>query len=63
MSIRIISLNVRGLQNANKRHALFNYARKRADVICFQETHSTPDDEKWWKIEWGNKIFFFTRIQ
>jgi len=27
-------------------------------IFCLQETHSQPDDEKIWSVEWGRKIFF-----
>ena len=58
MSFNIISLNVRGLQNDTKRRAIFQYCRERATIICLQETHSTPDIEQKWKLEWGGNILF-----
>ena len=56
--LRIITLNVRGLRNENKRRSIFNYYRKRADIICLQETHSTEVDEKCWRNEWGGIMLF-----
>ena len=57
-SLRILSLNVRGLQDVNKRRAIFNFYRDRADIMCFQETHSTVKDEIIWRNEWGGTIVF-----
>ena len=58
MSFNILSLNIRGLQNDVKRRAIFNYVRNCADVVCLQETHSTPQDEEKWKMEWGGNVYF-----
>ena len=51
-------MNVKGLRNAVKRRAIFNYVRQRADIICLQETHSEITDELFWKAEWGGSIAF-----
>ena len=56
--ISVISLNVRGLRNENKRRSIYNYYRKRADILCLQETHCTDKDEKLWAAEWGGLAFF-----
>ena len=32
--------------------------KKSCDILCLQETHSTPEDESLWELEWGNKILF-----
>ena len=58
MSLRILSLNVRGLQNNKKRRAIFNYCRNRADISILQETHSLPKNEQVWQTEWGSRIWF-----
>ena len=51
---RMLSLNVRGLSNFNKRRAIFAWCRKQnANIIFLQETHSTVNSEKQWKAEWG----------
>ena len=53
----MLSLNVRGSRNFNKRRSLFAWCRKQnADIIFLQETHSTRDKEKQWKAEWGAPI-------
>ena len=58
MSVKLISLNVRGLGGSTKRRAIFNYYRQRCDVLCLQETHSQKSSEQFWKHEWGGQIIF-----
>lgn len=58
-TLKIISLNVRGIGNFRKRRSVFNWCRKsRADLILLQETHSTNTSEIQWQHEWGGKILF-----
>ena len=56
--VKVLSLNVRYLQNERKRRILFKYGRDRADVVLFQETHSTKKLERIWCSEWGGKAAF-----
>ena len=50
---RMLSLNVRGLSNFKKR-VIFAWCRKKnANIIFLQETHSTGNNEKQWKADWG----------
>ena len=58
MSLNIVSLNVRGLKDPNKRRTVFDYYRGRCDILCLQETHSEEKDEKIWQNEWGGKIAY-----
>ena len=59
-SLKLLSLNVRGLGNFRKRTAIDTWCRKqKADLIFLQETHSTKTSESPWKKEWGSQIFFF----
>ena len=58
MSLRLISINVRGLREVVKRRAIFNYYRQRANIICLQETHSTTEEELKWEFEWGGDIVY-----
>ena len=51
-------MNTRGLGNKNKRKSVFDYYRNKADILCFQETHSSERDEYMWQSEWGEKILF-----
>ena len=59
-NVTILSMNVRGLfSNSKKRADVFDWARsKNTSIVCFQETHSNKDIEKYWEDEWGNKCFF-----
>ena len=49
-------MNVRGLHsNAKKRIDIFEWAKdKKSSIVCFQETHSSINEEKLWEDEWGN---------
>ena len=58
-SLKLVSLNVRGLSNFRKHRAFFTWCRKqKADLIFLQETHSTKAGEYKWKKEWGSEIIF-----
>lgn len=49
-----ISLNARGL-----RKSVFLFCKgEKANFILLQETHSKPEDEKFWVNQWGDKIIF-----
>ena len=57
-SLKLLSLNVRGVSNFHKRQSIFTWCcRKKTDIILFQETHLTKETEKQWRNEWGGKIF------
>ena len=57
--LNILSLNVKGLRNVNKRRAIFSYLKnKKATIFNLQETFSKQEDEKAWSAEWGGKILF-----
>ena len=54
---KLISLNVRGISNFQKRRMIFTWCRKKcADIIFLQETHSKKETELQWKSEWGSEI-------
>ena len=56
--LKILSLNVRGLRNTNKRRAILSYLKKQKTTIFnLQEVFSRPEDEKIWTAEWGGKVF------
>lgn len=58
-NLKLVSLNVRGMNNFHKRRTIFTWSRKRkADVIFFKETHSQEGSEIQWKNEWGGKILY-----
>jgi exonuclease III len=55
-SLKLLSLNVRGLGNFRKRRAIFTWCRKqKADLIFLQETHTKKNCESQWK----KKLVFF----
>jgi len=55
----LLSLNVRGLNNYEKRKAVFRWLDKgKFDIILLQETHSTVELESVWKRDWPGSIFF-----
>ena len=58
MSIKLISVNVRGINETIKRRAIFNFYRGKGNIICLQETHSTVDVEQEWTAEWKGDILF-----
>ena len=48
---------MRGLNKTTKRRQVFRWLhQQRADVIFLQETYSSPQTIKTWKVEWGGKI-------
>ena len=52
-----ISLNARGLRDITKRKSIFLFCKcEKANFILLQETHSKPDDEKFWINQLGDKI-------
>ena len=53
-----MSVNVRGIANAEKRRAIFEKHRANSDILILQETHSHPNCEQVWQNEWGGKVIF-----
>ena len=54
---KLVSLNVRGINNFRKRRTIYSWCRKqKADFIFLQETHSKHETERQWKNEWGGEI-------
>ena len=57
--LTIVSANVRGLREENKRKTLFKLLKSHnADVICLQETHMIAEDLLIWEKQWGNNIYY-----
>ena len=51
----IVTINVRGLRDPQKRREVFVYFKKiKYDVILLQEMHSCENDEVIWSSEWGS---------
>jgi exonuclease III len=60
-SLRVLTLNVRGLVHPDKRRVLFPYLRKlNADVICLQETHASKPEAAWWSKQWTGPSLWTT---
>ena len=61
--LNFISLNVKGLRSSKlKRMQIFRWCTEHnvdnvADVLYFQETHSSEADEKLWSDEWGGNNY------
>ena len=63
-SLKLLSLNVRGLGNFRKRRTILTWCRKQnADLIFLQGTHSTKSCESQWKKEWGSLLSFLMGAQ
>ena len=59
IDFKLLSLNVRGIRNFEKRKAIFQWISKQnADVIFLQETYSTKEVEQFWRLQWKGEIFF-----
>ena len=55
----ISSLNVRGLDNNEKRRKIFQWLRKKKfSIYMLQEVHCAERSFKTWAAEWGYKAFF-----
>jgi len=53
-SLRVLTLNVRGIADPDDRRALFFELRRwKVDICCLQEVHATtPDQLQQWSNEW-----------
>ena len=57
-SLKILSVNCRGLNNKNKRLSVFQYVHNlKYDIYCIQDTHFTPDMYQNIYSEWGSEIY------
>ena len=55
----VLSLNVRGIRNHEKRMVIYNWFKsKKADILFVQEAHSSSEVEMQWKRQWGGNILF-----
>ena len=58
---KILSFNVKGLQNKSKRLQIFNFCKEKISnngIVILQETHSSKKDAKRWKYKWGGRYVF-----
>ncbi len=58
-SLKLYSLDTRGLQQTKKRLAIFRFLKQKSNAITLlQETHSVITDEVIWKKDWCGEIIF-----
>ena len=59
MNLKLISLNIRGINKPIKRRNLFRWLHNgKYDVIFLQETYSDKTIENVWRAEWRGDIFY-----
>ena len=59
MSLKICSINVRGIGDNAKRREMFNWLRaKKFSIYMIQEAHCTENKSNIWRAEWGYQAFF-----
>ena len=59
MVLKLMTFNCRGLQDYVKRRKVFHYMRDcNCDIVMLQETHSSVNDETFWKSQWGEHAWF-----
>ena len=59
MHITLSTFNCRGIQDFVKMRKVFHHLRSITnDIIFLQETHSSVNDEKFWKQQWGEHAWF-----
>ena len=57
----MIATYVAGLGNDIKRKSIWQFLKaNKFDIIFLQETHSSTNKLKLWKMEWGGKIIWST---
>ena len=60
-SLHIITNNIKGMQNKNKRLSIIEYFKNeigKNGILFLQETHSTISDEGKWKDEFSAPAFY-----
>ena len=58
VQIKIVTLNVRGLNKSIKRRSIFRWLQKqKAHFYFLQQTYSDEKLKDVWEVEWGGKIF------
>ena len=57
--LSLMSFNVRGLRDQNKRLQIYKFLKEKGyDIILLQETHSTIQDTQYWSTQWSGKMYF-----
>ena len=56
--LKVVSVNVRGLHNSNKRNTIFHWLLdKSIDIICLQETFCTEKDTRLYNLDWKGDVY------
>ena len=60
VDLKLYSFNVRGIRQKLKRRTIFRHLKNKYPngIYLLQETHSTTDVEKTWKLDWNGDIHF-----
>ena len=60
MAVQVVSINVNGIQERQKRSKVFSALRaENCDIYLLQETHVTSVHEgKLWESKWGGQAIF-----
>ena len=57
--LKILTINVNGLNNLSKRNKIFNFLKtNKIDITLMEETHSTRNAEKQWQKGWDGMSFW-----
>ena len=55
--LSLVSLNVNGLRNKDKRKTLFHWAQtQKCSALFLQETHFSHNVHNIWELQWGGRI-------
>ena len=59
IDLKCLSVNIRGLNKALKRRAVFRWLHNQhCPFVFLQETYSSKECENIWQAEWGGEVFF-----
>ena len=57
LQIKVVTLNVRGLNRSTKKRAIFRWLHcQKAHFYFLQDTYSDEKSKASWEAEWGGKI-------
>ena len=57
--LKVCTYNVCGLGDNDKRQKIFRFLNQmHYNIIFMQETHSSKNNEKFWRTQWGGRAFF-----
>ena len=58
-NVKLLTINVRGLNSQTKRRNVFRWVKKqKIDICLLQETYSVQSVENTWRNEWAGQIHF-----